>query len=292
MVWDSRPPERRDGARARHRPGTRYALMARDERFLLLRRRFRRLALAVVGSFLGWYLVYVLLSAFARGFMARPVAGNVNVALVLGVLQFVSTFVLAWGYTFYSRRSIDPLAVQLRAEAESGAPYPRRPAAVEAAARRAEVAASRRGTMVEDAARPAVERPARPAVEGAERPAVAAPAPRRAVEEGAERPAPAPRHAKRPAVPSPSTEQTIEPTPPRRPAAHEDTTRTQVIPALPLPGDAQPAAAEAKDAEHPPHGPADRTVELGSRAQEGPEQRRTRDGGWTGTVRPDAGWLG
>ncbi|POM25637.1 hypothetical protein BTM25_00180 [Actinomadura rubteroloni] len=120
MVWDSRPPERRSGGRAvRQRPGTRFAAMADDERFRALRRRYRRHALTIVGTFLGWYLLYVLLSAFARGFMAGKVFGDVNVALVLGILQFVSTFALAWWYTAYARRALDPLAAELRREAES-----------------------------------------------------------------------------------------------------------------------------------------------------------------------------
>ncbi|GAA3197179.1 DUF485 domain-containing protein [Actinocorallia longicatena] len=73
---------------------------------------------AVVAMFLGWYFVYIGLSAFARDFMARPVIGNINVALVFGVLQFVSTFLLAWYYSRYSRTWLDPLSAQLRTEAE------------------------------------------------------------------------------------------------------------------------------------------------------------------------------
>ncbi|MGI5166900.1 DUF485 domain-containing protein [Spirillospora sp. CA-253888] len=118
MVWDSRPPERRGDGRVRQGAGGRYAAMAHDERFLLLRSRFRRLASAIVASFLGWYLLYVLLSAFARGLMAQPLIGNINVALVLGVLQFVSTFALAWCYAFYARKTLDPLSAELRAEAD------------------------------------------------------------------------------------------------------------------------------------------------------------------------------
>ncbi|MBO2454797.1 DUF485 domain-containing protein [Actinomadura barringtoniae] len=108
MVWDSMPSGR---------DAWRYAVMAQDERFLVAKVRYRRLALGTAVAFLGWYLAYVALSAFARGFMARQVVGNVNVALVLGVLQFASTFVLAWWYSHYSRRSIDPLTAQLREEA-------------------------------------------------------------------------------------------------------------------------------------------------------------------------------
>ena len=55
-----------------------------------------------------------MIVAFARGFMARTVAGNINVALLLGLLQFVSTFALTWGYLAYARRRLDPLAGELR----------------------------------------------------------------------------------------------------------------------------------------------------------------------------------
>ncbi|WP_063909801.1 DUF485 domain-containing protein [Herbidospora yilanensis] len=91
--------------------------LATDERFRLLKTRFRRLALTIVGAFLGWYFLYIALSAFARDFMAMPAIGNVNVALLLGVLQFVSTFALAWRYTRYARRKLDPLSAELRDEA-------------------------------------------------------------------------------------------------------------------------------------------------------------------------------
>ncbi|WP_066372676.1 DUF485 domain-containing protein [Herbidospora mongoliensis] len=93
------------------------AALATDERFRLLKSRFRRLALTLVGAFLGWYFLYIALSAFARDFMALPAIGHVNVALLLGVLQFVSTFVLAWRYTRYARRMLDPLSAELRDEA-------------------------------------------------------------------------------------------------------------------------------------------------------------------------------
>jgi uncharacterized membrane protein (DUF485 family) len=90
------------------------ASVAGYERFVLLRRRYRRAA-AVLGTvFLGWYFVYVGLSAFARDFMARTVAGHVNVAMLLGLLQFASTFALTAAYLAYARRRLDPLAGELR----------------------------------------------------------------------------------------------------------------------------------------------------------------------------------
>lgn len=98
--------------------GRYYASIVGDRKFRLLRGRFKRLTVTVVVVFLGWYFAYIGLSVFARDFMARPVIGNVNVALVLGVLQFMSTFLIAWYHSRYSRRWLDPLSAQLRTEAE------------------------------------------------------------------------------------------------------------------------------------------------------------------------------
>ncbi len=75
----------------------------------------------VVAVPLVWYLTYLYLSVYARDFMGTPIHGSINVALVMGIGQFVSTFVLAWGYCAYARRRIDPHAETLRdheAEAE------------------------------------------------------------------------------------------------------------------------------------------------------------------------------
>ncbi|MEO3785990.1 DUF485 domain-containing protein [Actinocorallia sp. B10E7] len=98
--------------------GYECSIIVGDRRFRKLKSRFRRLTAVLVVLFLGWYLLYIGLSAFAREFMARPVVGNVNVALVLGMLQFVSTFLLALGYSCYARWRLDPLAAQIRQEVE------------------------------------------------------------------------------------------------------------------------------------------------------------------------------
>ncbi|TDB96773.1 DUF485 domain-containing protein [Actinomadura sp. 7K534] len=108
MMGDSEVTGRQGGE-----PGL-YASIAGYERFQLLRGRVRRAALVVGTVFLGWYFLYVGLSAFARDFMARTVVGHVNVALLLGVLQVLSTFALAWAYVAYARRRLDPLAGELR----------------------------------------------------------------------------------------------------------------------------------------------------------------------------------
>jgi uncharacterized membrane protein (DUF485 family) len=86
--------------------------------FSALRRAFRAFVFPVTIAFLAWYGLYVLLSAYARGFMAHKLVGNINVALVFGLLQFVTTFLIAWLYTRYADRRLDPLADRIRHELE------------------------------------------------------------------------------------------------------------------------------------------------------------------------------
>ena len=69
---------------------------------------------------LAMYLLFVIMSNWAPGFMTTRLFGHINVALVFGLLQFVTTFGLAWVYSRYSTKKLDPLAEKLRAEYEAG----------------------------------------------------------------------------------------------------------------------------------------------------------------------------
>jgi uncharacterized membrane protein (DUF485 family) len=97
-----------------------YSRMDRDPRFVDLRRRFRNFVFPMTVAFLAWYLLYVLLSAFGRSFMDTKVVGHLNVAFFFGLLQFVSTFAIAWTYSRFADRRIDPVATELRDELMSG----------------------------------------------------------------------------------------------------------------------------------------------------------------------------
>ncbi|GGD13246.1 DUF485 domain-containing protein [Nocardioides daphniae] len=90
-------------------------LAAKDE-FAQLRHLYRRFIIPATVVFLGWYALYVVMSMFASDFMNHVLFGNVNVALVFGLLQFVSTFGIAWLYSRYSNTYLDPLATQLAEE--------------------------------------------------------------------------------------------------------------------------------------------------------------------------------
>ncbi|MEU9045971.1 MULTISPECIES: DUF485 domain-containing protein [unclassified Kitasatospora] len=90
-----------------------------DPRFTELRAAYRTFVFPVTAAFLLWFLAYVLCSAYARDLMATKVVGNVNVALVFGLLQFVSTFGIALAYGRFAARRLDPLAAALRSVAVS-----------------------------------------------------------------------------------------------------------------------------------------------------------------------------
>lgn len=82
--------------------------------FLALRSSFRGFAFPVTLGFLLWYLLYVLLSCYAPGFMAATLFGHINVALLLGLAQFASTFAIAAWYARFAARHLDPPAARLR----------------------------------------------------------------------------------------------------------------------------------------------------------------------------------
>ncbi|ASU86394.1 DUF485 domain-containing protein [Nocardiopsis gilva YIM 90087] len=90
--------------------------MRDDPRFVELKRRLKVFIFPMSIAFFAWYLLYVLMSAFARDTMAIVLFGSVNVALVFGLLQFVTTFGIAFIYARYAARRLDPLAEELRTE--------------------------------------------------------------------------------------------------------------------------------------------------------------------------------
>ena len=94
--------------------GSVYEQAQASPEFQALRRRLRRFVFPMSALFLGWYLAYVLLASYAKPFMAVKLAGDINVGLLLGLLQFVSTFVITILYVRFARRAVDPAAAEIR----------------------------------------------------------------------------------------------------------------------------------------------------------------------------------
>ena len=89
-----------------------------DPEFGLLRSRMRRFTFPMTALFLLWYLAFVLLASYAPDLMATPVLGRINVGLLIGLAQFVTTFALTTAYVRYADRHLDPLAERSRARVE------------------------------------------------------------------------------------------------------------------------------------------------------------------------------
>ena len=98
-----------------------YVAVAQTQEFDRLRRTLRGFVFPMTVAFFLWYALYVVLSAYARDFMGTKVIGNINVALIFGLLQFVTTFLIAWIYSRFAARRLDPVADKLRSEIEGGA---------------------------------------------------------------------------------------------------------------------------------------------------------------------------
>jgi uncharacterized membrane protein (DUF485 family) len=75
-------------------------------------------------AFLLWYFAYVLLADYAHDFMSTKVIGNINIGLILGLLQFVSTFAITMWYVSFANKKLDPIAAEMRSELESAAVKP------------------------------------------------------------------------------------------------------------------------------------------------------------------------
>ena len=98
----------------------RLVAMQNSEEFARLRKVFRGFVFPMTVVFLAWYLLYVLASGWARDFMGTEVWGNINIAYIFGLLQFVSTFLIAWLYERHMDNKVDPLAAKIRSDLEQG----------------------------------------------------------------------------------------------------------------------------------------------------------------------------
>ena len=96
-----------------------WELIASTEDYkTLLRERGRFTAmLAVLG--LGWFFLFVLLSAFAEGFMSEQIADGLSVAFVLGVSQILVLWATIWAYNSKSNSRF--MGLQERAARAEGA---------------------------------------------------------------------------------------------------------------------------------------------------------------------------
>jgi uncharacterized membrane protein (DUF485 family) len=100
---------------------SRFVAVQKSEEFQDLRRRYRGWVIPVAAVSLLWYFAYVILAAYAKDFMGMKVLGNINVGLIMGLLQFVTTFGVTAAYIRWADKVLDPASARIRDEIEGGA---------------------------------------------------------------------------------------------------------------------------------------------------------------------------
>jgi len=95
-----------------------YVAFEKTPRFKELQQTRRNFVVPLSIFFLLWYFAYVLAAGYFPEFMATPVFGRVNLGLLLGLGQFVTTFGITMLYVSFANRKIDPMTEELRSELE------------------------------------------------------------------------------------------------------------------------------------------------------------------------------
>jgi len=101
-------------------PHVDYPAVQKSEQFQRLRSKHRKFVFPVLIVCLVWYFAYVLLASYAHDFMSTPVFGSVNIAMVMGLAQVVTTFAVTTWYVSYANRELDPTAEAIRNKIEAG----------------------------------------------------------------------------------------------------------------------------------------------------------------------------
>jgi uncharacterized membrane protein (DUF485 family) len=91
-----------------------FVAIQQSDEFKLLRHRVRVFVFPATLLFLTWYLTYGVASAYAHDFMSTRVFGVVNVGILLGLAQFVTTIILTLTYARYAKRRLDPQVAVVR----------------------------------------------------------------------------------------------------------------------------------------------------------------------------------
>ena len=107
------------GSSAAHAAPVDFTEVQKSPELQELRKRQRSFIFPMALVFLLWYFAYVLLADYAHDFMSTQVWGNINIGLILGLLQFVTTFGITMWYVSYANRRMDPIAAGLREKLEA-----------------------------------------------------------------------------------------------------------------------------------------------------------------------------
>jgi uncharacterized membrane protein (DUF485 family) len=78
---------------------------------------YKRLRRVATLTALGYFVLFLFLSAWAPGLMTSKITGGLNIALLLGLIQLPVTLMAVAAYERTARRRVDPLTEAVRLQA-------------------------------------------------------------------------------------------------------------------------------------------------------------------------------
>ncbi|MER6157201.1 DUF485 domain-containing protein [Streptomyces sp. NPDC001868] len=96
---------------AHHAP---HAPLGHHSDLRVLRSAYRWQRRVATLTALGYFVLFLILSAFAPSFMTSEVSGGLSTGLLLGLLQVPVTCLAIWLYEYTARHRVDPLADRIR----------------------------------------------------------------------------------------------------------------------------------------------------------------------------------
>lgn len=108
----------------RHTPTAEEFIAAQQSaEFQELRKKRRGFTFPVTIAALLWFVLYILLAMFAPDLYAHKVWGNINLGIVIGLLQFLTTFLITYVYVKFADRELEPRTEDIRHRLEHTGPY-------------------------------------------------------------------------------------------------------------------------------------------------------------------------
>jgi uncharacterized membrane protein (DUF485 family) len=116
MANDPREPSRSTatGRMSRDEAVTAAEAVGKDPEMVELENRHRRFVWPVTAFFLVYYMLLNILAGTSPDLMGKKVFGEFTFGYLFALSQFVMAFVVAWVYSRWAARRIDPLATDLR----------------------------------------------------------------------------------------------------------------------------------------------------------------------------------
>ncbi|MFJ3304858.1 DUF485 domain-containing protein [Streptomyces sp. NPDC086549] len=111
--WQPPPPEP-----PRPRPQPRRVPLGHHSDLRILRSAYRWQRRTATLTALGYFTLFLLLSAFAPAFMTSTVTHGIPAGLLLALLQLPVTWLAIALYEHTARRHVDPIADRIRKQAE------------------------------------------------------------------------------------------------------------------------------------------------------------------------------